>query len=104
MGIETLAAVALAVGAAATTATTAYTLSKGSPKLPDVPPPAAPPPAPPPPAAPPPEVTAADTDPAVSADRRKRQRRYGVADTQLVSPLGGSSTTAPTSRSLLGGG
>lgn len=102
MGIEAIiAGVGLAVGLASTGAA----LAKGSPDLPKVPPPAKPPSppalAPPPPIPPPPSETQADE--AVAGERRKQQRRFGISQTLLVSPLGGAGGTQPGAKTLLGG-
>lgn len=89
-----------AVGVAASLATTGYALSQGSPDLPPPPKPTqAPLPKPPTPLPPPPTPT--DAGAGISAERRKAVRRYGVADTLLVSPLG-SGGDSPGKR-LLGG-
>lgn len=103
-----MATVAAIVGAAAAVAGATHTIVKGSPDLPDIPPPAPPPPAPPPPATPPPlaaETTAGD---AVGDEKRRREKRFGVQQTLLASPLGGGTDlprgTGAAGRSLLGGG
>jgi hypothetical protein len=71
------------------------------PTPPPPPPTPAPPPPPPAPAPlPPPPATVAEGG--LDPERRKRASRFGVADTLLVSPLGGQDRAG--SRSLLGGG
>ena len=69
------------VTAAAAVATTAYTLSRGTPKIPKPPPLTPPPPPPPPPTLEDAEVGAAD-------ERKRFRRARGVNSTVLTSPLG----------------
>jgi hypothetical protein len=105
MGITS--AIIAGVGLAASLATTGLALAKGGPDLPKVPPPVKPPapPAipPPPPLPPPPSETEAGA--AVATERRKRQQRFGISNTLLTSPLGGSgsSGSATEGKTLLGG-
>ena len=100
-----IVAIPLIIAAAASVATTAYGLSKGSPAPP--PPQAAPPPPPPQPlpmdTPPPPVDTPATED--VATQRRKRALQFGTQETLLTSPLGSGTETmqAPRTRSLLGG-
>lgn len=75
----------------------------GAPDFPAVKPPAPPPKPPPPPEPPPPAPTAADAETAVTDERRKRQQRFGIAQTLLTSPLGGSGSGPGRAPSLLGG-
>lgn len=92
------------VSAALGIGTTAASLAKGGPKLPKAQPPKTAPPPPPPVAPPPPAPTETQADEGVARERRRQQRRYGVADTLLTSPLGNAGgTTAPSGRTLLGG-
>lgn len=104
IGTSTLAAVAAAVSAAAGAAGTGLALSRGGPSMPKLPPPPkAPPPAPPPPVPAPPAALDTQAAEAVGQDKRKRQTRYGLANTLLSSPLGGSSGAARPTSTLLGG-
>lgn len=94
--------IAAIVGAAAGLAQTGHSLAKGGPKMPALPKAAPAPPPPPPPAVAPPAALDTGAAEAVSKDKRKRQARYGIADTILSGPLGGSSAPGPTS-TILGG-
>lgn len=99
--------IAALVAAAATVGTTAYTVSQGSPALPEVKPPLPPPAAPPPPAALPPPPSETEAGEGIAKERRKRALRYGVEQTLLTSPLGNptpNTTSGVSTRSLLGGG
>lgn len=101
--LSTLATIAAITGAAGTAASTGLALSKGGGGMPKLPPPKAPPPAPPPPAPAPPAALDTQAEAAVGKDRRKRQTRYGLANTLLASPLGGSSGAGTPTATLLGG-
>lgn len=97
--------IATIVAAAAATANAAYTISKGSPDLPKLPPPPRPPPpAPPPPATPPPPPTETAVDEAPAKAKRRRAAAFGLEQTLLASPLGSPNPGAVgTGRTLLGG-
>lgn len=101
MGAEA-AVIAAIVGTALSVGSTAYSLSKGGPDLPEAPKPPAPPPAPPPVEEPPPPPV--ETQEAVGEERRRRAKRFGVAQTLLTDPLGGGEAgRMPRGSSLLGG-
>lgn len=106
MGLETAALVATIVAAAATVGTTAYTLSKGTPSLPEVPRPENPPAPPPPPGEAPPPPSETEAGQGVATAKRKRSLQYGVRETLLTSPtssLGNASPGTSQARTLLGG-
>lgn len=97
--------IAAAAGVATSLASTGLALSKGGPNLPKAKPPAPPPAVPPPPAPVPPAPTLTEADEGVARERRKRQTRFGVAETIIASPLGGGAgTPVGGGRTLLGGG
>jgi hypothetical protein len=99
-------AIIAGVGLAASLASTGLALSRGGPDLPPVPKPVKPPapPALPPPAALPPPPSETEAGEAVARERRKRATRFGISQTILTNPLGGTgSGAAPGTKTLLGG-
>src|SRR5262245_20934441 len=103
MGLDPVSWAVIA-GTALSAATSIHSATKGAPDFPEVKPPMPPPRPPPPPEAPPPAPTMADAETAVAEERRKRQSRFGVANTLLTSPLGSTGTgTTGKAPSLLGG-
>jgi hypothetical protein len=97
--------IASLVASAAGLATTIASATKGGPELPKVPKPPGPPPSPPPPPELPPPPQEVEAEGAVAEERKRRQQRFGIAQTLLTSPLGtGSQGPASRGPSLLGGG
>jgi hypothetical protein len=105
VGIEIIAGIAALASTALGIGTTIAAATKGAPELPKVPKPPSPPPSPPPAPELPPPPQAVEAEGAIAEERKRRQQRFGVAQTLLTSPLG-TGSQGPGSRgpSLLGGG
>lgn len=104
--------IATIIGAVAAVAGATYSIASApsAPKAPSIPKPPPPPPGAPEP--PPPAPSAADAEKGTARVRRQQQRRFGLQQTLLTTPLGGSSGTvggagmpgtARPGKTLLGG-